>query len=243
MNVSLTEKFTVEQPQLLQVFLQTSTGLLQVTEVNAYPAHAMNVYGGVNVKLQSFLPSVRHTEVSGQLLTPWMCMAEWMSNSSNSYSQYDTWRWLVSFSRNEGVWRSGCQTPVILTLSMTHEGDWSASHAMKVYGVVDVKLHSFWTSVRHGGEWSATSVDHFTSSIYWAPHPEYILWGTTNFCPSQGSNHHASVVHPVTLSLSQDLQLQWFIYFPDYDSRSHTLSVVVTYLCSCLNKHCKLCDL
>jgi hypothetical protein len=50
MNAALREKFAAEEPQSLQVFLLTST----VTEVNAYPAHAIKVYRGVDVKLHSF---------------------------------------------------------------------------------------------------------------------------------------------------------------------------------------------
>ena len=104
-------------------------------------------------------------EVSGQLLTPWRCMAEWISSSTHSEPQYmevnsqlwhhegvsrsgcqaplilnlsTTWRWVVSFSRHEGVWRSGCKTPLILNLSTIH-----------------------------GGEWSASSLGHFTSNTHW----------------------------------------------------------------------------
>ena len=46
-------------------------------------------------------------------------------------------------ARHEGVWRNGCQTPLILP-SVRQEGEWTASHAMKVYGGMDVRLHSFY---------------------------------------------------------------------------------------------------
>ena len=70
---------------------------------------------------------------------------------------------MVSSSRHEGVWRSECQTPLILNLSKIHGGEWSAPHAMKVYGGVDVKtllvlnLHMI-----HGGKWSA----HHAMKVY-----------------------------------------------------------------------------
>ena len=43
------------------------------------------------------------------------------------------------------------------SFSITHGGEWSASHVMKAYGGVDDKLHSSF-SITHGGEWSASHV-------------------------------------------------------------------------------------
>jgi len=45
---------------------------------------------------------------------------------------------VVSFLRHEGVWWNGCQTPLILTLSIAHGSEWSVSHVMKAYGGVNV---------------------------------------------------------------------------------------------------------
>ena len=55
----------------------------------------------------------------------------------------------------------------------------------------------------------------------------------SKFCPSQGSTHHVSAVHPFTLSLHQEFQLRWFIYFAAYCSQSRTLLAAVTY-CTCV---------
>jgi hypothetical protein len=63
---------------------------------------------------------------------------------------------------------------------MRTKGKVVAVHVMKVYGAVEVLLHSFYTSALAGGKWSASSHGRFTLKREPSVHTEYVGLGGPN---------------------------------------------------------------